>query len=55
MAGELSEFELLDLKYAGGVGLRYALNEEDGVNLRLDVALTADGESNLYVTIGEAF
>jgi hypothetical protein len=55
VAGELSEFDLLDLKYAGGVGLRYALNAKDGVNLRLDLALTADGDPNLYIAIGEAF
>lgn len=55
VAGTLSEFDALDLKYAGGVGLRYALNVEDRVNLRLDVAATGDGDRNLYIAIGEAF
>ncbi len=55
VAGTLDEFDPLDLKYAGGVGLRYALNAEDRVNLRLDVAITGDGDRNLYIAIGEAF
>jgi outer membrane protein assembly factor BamA len=55
VAGALSEFDVLDPKYAGGLGLRYALNAEDRVNLRLDVAVTGDGDKNLYIAIGEAF
>ncbi|MBL4635360.1 MAG: BamA/TamA family outer membrane protein [Kofleriaceae bacterium] len=55
VAGELSAFEPQELKFAGGVGLRYALNVEDRVNLRLDLAATGDGDINFYIAIGEAF
>lgn len=55
VASEVSEFDLLDVKYAAGVGLRYALNAKDGVNLRFDFAVNGEGDPNLYISVGEAF
>jgi outer membrane protein assembly factor BamA len=55
VAAELGELDPLDLKLAGGVGLRYALNPKDRANLRLDFAFSSDGDFNFYIVLGEAF
>ncbi len=55
VAPRLGELDLGHVKLAGGPGLRVALNPEDGINARLDVGLSSDGDTNLYVLIGEAF
>jgi len=40
--------------YSGGLGIRYMIDTEKGINARVDVAFTPEG-SNFYLTIGEAF
>jgi outer membrane protein assembly factor BamA len=55
VASEIGEFDVLDLKYAGGFGLRVALNAKDRVNLRGDFAVTSEGDLNFYLALGEAF
>ncbi len=40
--------------YSGGLGLRYMIDTEKGINVRFDLAFTPEG-SNFYLTIGEAF
>jgi hypothetical protein len=55
VAHEIFGYQVADLKYAGGGGLRFSLNEADRVNLRVDAAGTSTGDANLYVTLGEAF
>lgn len=40
--------------WAYGAGLRYKVNKNDHLNLRLDYAL-ANGKGNFYATFGEAF
>lgn len=50
-------FEMLsvkDLKIAGGLGVRYMLDEEQHLNVRLDVARSEEG-TLVYFTIQEAF
>jgi hypothetical protein len=49
--GDLS---LQNTRYSGGAGLRYLLDQEKGVKIRLDYAW-AKGSSGLYLTFGEAF
>ena len=41
-------------KIAGGMGLRIALNGEQKLNLRIDIAVSESGASP-YVNMGEAF
>jgi outer membrane protein assembly factor BamA len=55
VAHTIDGFELDSLEYAGGAGLRYALNEADRVNIRLDVGYNSEGDTNLYISLGEAF
>lgn len=57
-AGEVwsrfNDFSLADPKYAGGVGLRFNLNENETTNLRFDYGVGKD-VSGFYLTFGEAF
>ncbi|HET56193.1 MAG TPA: hypothetical protein ENN33_13390 [Ignavibacteria bacterium] len=51
---EFSKFSVDDLKIAGGLGLRYMLDKEQHLNVRLDVAQSREG-TYVYFTIQEAF
>ena len=55
VAGDIGKLDPLDLKYAGGFGLRYVLNAKDRVKLRFDFALTGDSDFGFYISLGEAF
>ena len=46
--------EDFDLKVAGGVGLRFALNKEEKINLRLDIGVSRYGVFP-YIMLQEAF
>ncbi len=58
-AGNVSEdmlsYNLKDIKYNYGGGLRFRFNEEEKVNLRVDIGIGADGNSGIYFGIEEAF
>jgi hypothetical protein len=41
--------------YAGGVGLRYAIQRRTGVDLRLDLVTTSENEESVYLTLNQAF
>ncbi|MFK7756206.1 MAG: BamA/TamA family outer membrane protein [Flavobacteriales bacterium] len=49
-----SDLEDSRWRYNYGAGLRYTLEQEKQINIRLDYALTPEG-ANFYFTIGEAF
>lgn len=51
----LSDYTLDGLKYSYGGGIRFAINKQEKLNLRLDYGFTADGNSGLYFQLGEAF
>ncbi|TVR03588.1 MAG: hypothetical protein EA398_04590 [Deltaproteobacteria bacterium] len=55
VARRLDGFTLDRLKTAGGIGLRFALQPEDNLNLRLDLGVSSDGDVGLYVNVREAF
>ena len=55
VAHTVGGFEVDSVEIAGGVGFRYAINPEDRVRIRLDIAGTSDGDVNVYVNLGEAF
>ncbi|MBN1948554.1 MAG: BamA/TamA family outer membrane protein [Candidatus Cloacimonetes bacterium] len=54
VAHQLNRFRLRTLKISGGGGIRFALNPEARLNLRLDYGLTPES-NGLYLSIGEAF
>jgi hypothetical protein len=51
---EIKKFTFKDLKIAGGLGLRYLLDRDEHLNVRLDVAYSEEG-TFVYFTIQEAF
>jgi len=55
VARGLTDFDVGELVYTGGGGLRIALNRKDRVNLRIDVAGASTGDVNFYVHMIEAF
>lgn len=56
-APSVGELDLSDPVIAGGVGLRFAMNQEQGLNLRLDLAFSREYPSRpaIYVNAREAF
>lgn len=57
-AGDVSDgleaYRLRDLKYAAGLGARYAMNEAEKINLRLDFGYGRHG-GEMYIAFLEAF
>lgn len=41
--------------YSGGVGLRYAIQQKSGVDLRVDIVTTNDHEQSVYIGLNQAF
>lgn len=50
----LNEFRIKRTILSGGLGLRYAINKNDKINLRLDFGI-GKNSTGFYFTIGEAF
>jgi outer membrane protein assembly factor BamA len=48
------DFELDHFRYSAGVGIRFLISRQEGMNLRLDSAFGED-TSGFYITVGEAF
>lgn len=52
----LSDYKINALNYSYGIGLRYMMNVEERVNLRLDFGFVPGSTSpGIYLTLGEAF
>ena len=51
---EIMEFFFKDLKYAGGFGVRFQLNNKKRINFRFDMGFTPEG-LNFYFNLLEAF
>ena len=54
VSDKIGNFELRNFKYAVGGGMRFLLNCDEKLNLRLDIGY-GKGSSGIYMTIGEAF
>jgi outer membrane protein assembly factor BamA len=55
VAPRLDGLALSELHYTAGYGLRFLLNAQEGMNLRLDFGYGGGGASGVYITAGEAF
>lgn len=57
VAPQWSQYSLSNVKHTAGIGLRYLLNEDDRINIRLDYGFGLNGinSSGFYLTVGEAF
>ena len=49
------DFNLTDLKYSWGGGLRFTLDAKERINVRFDVAFGNNGSRGFYFQISEAF
>ncbi len=54
VADKLSRFRFNEFKYSYGAGIRYMLNKQEKLNIRLDIGFVKGG-SGLYITLAEAF
>ncbi|MEM8570640.1 MAG: BamA/TamA family outer membrane protein [Pseudomonadota bacterium] len=57
-AGEVFESDQAgdtELNYAGGLGARVTVSKDFGVDLSLDATLNGDGDSLVYLYVGQAF
>jgi outer membrane protein assembly factor BamA len=52
---DLKEINFQYLKYSYGLGLRFALNKSEKLNLRIDYGVGGNASSGFYLQIGEAF
>ena len=41
--------------WAGGLGVRYAIQRRTGVDMRLDLVTTSEDEESVYLTLNQAF
>jgi outer membrane protein assembly factor BamA len=54
VSDKMDNFEIQNLKYSLGVGIRYLFIREEKINVRFDVGY-GKNSSGIYITIGEAF
>ena len=50
-----SSFDISELRYVGGIGLRFQVMPDERINLRMDLGFSQDGQSGFYVGMQEAF
>ncbi len=55
VAPSLSSFHLSQVKTSKGFGIRYAVNKEERLNIRIDLGFGQHGNSGFYLTAAEAF
>jgi len=55
VASDLGGLNFKLIKYSGGVGLRFAINKTERLNLRLDYGIATEGNNGFYLQLGEAF
>lgn len=55
VAPNFDEFDFSNLKWFAGWGIRFAIFEENRVNIRVDVGYGRDGSTGIYFKMNEAF
>lgn len=55
VANKVLDYNFNDLKYAYGGGVRFALNQQERLNLRLDYGFTSNNTQGFYLQLAEAF
>ena len=55
IANQVDQFRFNQVKYAGGLGLRFKVLPKENVNARFDAAMNNEGNLNFYLWIAEAF
>ena len=54
VAQNINDFKISNFRYNLGLGLRFAVNPDDRINIRIDYAIGKE-TSGFYLTVGEAF
>ena len=54
-ASQHTDFSLNDVIYSGGLGLRFRLLPDEPLNIRLDAALSTEGQHGIFISLREAF
>jgi outer membrane protein assembly factor BamA len=52
---QLGKLRLNEVRTAGGLGLRIALDAKEKINIRIDQGIGQGGSGGTYITLGEAF
>lgn len=55
VAEKAMDYNFSNLKFAYGAGIRFALNQKERLNLRLDYGFNSKGGSGFYLQLAEAF
>ena len=55
VARKVMDYDFKEMKYAYGGGVRFALNKQEKLNLRLDYGFTSSKNQGFYLQLGEAF
>jgi len=55
VSSSIKDFQLTQLKYSYGGGIRFALNKSEKLNLRLDYGIGQGNNRGFYFQLGEAF
>ena len=55
VAHKMGDFNVSDLKYVGGLGLRFAAIKDKKFNIRFDYGLARGNQSAFYIGLEEAF
>ena len=55
VAPSFDELDLDGVKYSAGMGLRFLIEKNEDINLRLDVGIGRKGNGGIYFMVGEAF
>lgn len=55
VASRFSDYSLNGLKYSYGAGLRFAVDQKEKLNIRVDYGIGQGSNNGLYLQLGEAF
>ncbi len=55
VASSPDKYQMTEMKFSYGAGLRFLFNEQEMVNLRMDLGITREGDTGIYFGIEEAF
>ena len=55
VSASILDYNLINVKYTYGGGLRYLFNQKEKINLRMDIGIGTDGSTGIYFGIEEIF
>ncbi len=55
VGNSLEDFQLSEMKYAAGAGIRFQILDDQKLNIRFDYGLASNNQSAFYISLREAF